>query len=152
MTIARIADGSMAERRDITLADVPEHKRALWRLIEYVGEGPLEGVSVEADRVVIIRSFPAPTATSVRNEAQRRIIALTGASDLTSCIIKQLNALMRVGEINDKQARGETLSEQEQTEAVSLRAMANAVKAIRAASNAMEGNPPADYADDGRWP
>ena len=102
----------------------------------------------------IIQPYLAPpvTADRVRAEAQRRIIILTGASDLNSCVIKQLNALMRVGEINDKQARGEALTPQEQAEAVALRNMAAMVKAIRAASNVMEPNPPADYTSNARWP
>lgn len=96
--------------------------------------------------------IPKPAADDVRLEAQRRIVRLTGASDFSSCIVKQLNALMRVGEINDKQARGETLTAQEQAEATGLRNLAAMVKAIRAASNAMEPNPPSDYTSDARWP
>lgn len=33
MTIARISDGQIAEQRNITLNDVPEHKRAQWRVV-----------------------------------------------------------------------------------------------------------------------
>ena len=95
---------------------------------------------------------PAPTVDDVRTEAQRRIVGLTGARDLQSCVIKQLNALMRVGELNDKQARGEALSPTEQAEAGALRSLAAAVKAIRAASNILEASPPADYASNTHWP
>ena len=95
---------------------------------------------------------PVVTADDVRAEAQRRIVSLTGAADLTSCLIKQLNANMRANELNDKRVSGGSLTAGEETEAAALRALADAIKAIRAASNAMEDTPPADYAANNRWP
>lgn len=90
-------------------------------------------------------------AWHVRAECQRRILALMGARDLQHCIIKQLNANMRANALNDKQARGETLTAQEQAEAATLRALAAAIEGLRACSNAMEPDPPADYSDNARW-
>lgn len=97
-------------------------------------------------------SGPRPTAEDVRAEAQRRIIALTGATTLTGCMIKQLNANMRANELNNTLATGGTLSAAEAAEASALQAMATAVKAIRAASNVIEAAPPTDYRDDSHWP
>lgn len=105
------------------------------------GTGLLEGVSAQA----------VVTADMVRAEAQRRIIALTRASDLQSCIIKQLNAQMRATELVNKRALGGMLSGEEVSEAAALQSLADGIKAIRARSNALEADPPADYADDSHW-
>ena len=93
---------------------------------------------------------PPPTIADVRNEAQRRIMALVGATSLDACMIKQLNAVMRATELtNIGQANW---TPDQAAEAAALQGMADAIKAIRAASNAMEGDPPADYAADQNWP
>jgi hypothetical protein len=104
--------------------------------------GMLEGVTAQ---LVV-------TADMIRTEAQRRIIALTGAADLQSCLIKQLNAQMRATELVNKRALGAVLSEAEEIEAAALQALADGIKAIRAASNELEADPPQDYADDAHWP
>lgn len=87
----------------------------------------------------------------VRLEAQRRIIALVGATDLQSCLIRQLNANMRANELNDIRHERQW-TEQEATEAAALRVLADQIKAIRAASNVLELAPPEDFADDRYWP
>lgn len=115
----------------------------------------LTRIATEAELDAVLRShgMPSPviTANDVRTEAQRRIIAATGASDLAGCMTKQLNATMRAIELTRKQlATG--LTEAEFAEAALLQALADKIKAIRAASNLIEGNPPADYADNSRWP
>lgn len=89
----------------------------------------------------------------VRNECQRRIMLLVGTpNDLNRCLIKQLNALMRATELTNRQAIGEELSSAEQAEAAALQSLADAIKALRAASNVLEADPPDDYADDEHWP
>lgn len=90
----------------------------------------------------------------MRAEAQRRIVALTGAADLQGCLIKQLNANMRANELNDIRASGGgTLSPSEEGEAQALRGLDAAIKALRAASNVFEAADPIppDYADDAHW-
>lgn len=94
---------------------------------------------------------PLVTADHVRAEAQRRIIALVGAPDLTSCMIKQMNANMRANELNDIQHSRE-LTAEEAAEANALRSLATQIKSIRAASNVLEPQPPSDYTDDKYWP
>lgn len=98
-------------------------------------------------------SLPKPpvTVSSIKTEAQRRIIVTTGASDLMSCVIKQLNAQMRANELNDKRIGGEALTEAELAEAATLRALAARIKAIRAASNVLELSLPNDYENDAHW-
>lgn len=95
---------------------------------------------------------PEPTAQDVRAEAQRRIIALTGTADLAGCIVKQLNASMRASELINIKASGGTLTAEQTAEAAALQAMADAIKAVRAASNVIEPAPPADFTDDSYWP
>ena len=125
----------------------------------YVSSYPtdrLTRIASEADLSEVLRPYglagPRPTADDVRAEAQRRIIALTGTSDLIACMIKQSNANMRANEFNDKRLRGEKLTAAEDAEAAALRSLADKIKAIRVASNVMEPAPPADYKADSRWP
>ena len=125
----------------------------------YVNEWPADRVSRIASLAELAEVLEnagcadlAPlNANHVRRECQRRIIALMGARDLSHCMVKQLNANMRANELNDKRVSGETLTAEEQAEADYLRAMATEVKRLRAKSNEMEPNPPANYAADSRW-
>lgn len=81
----------------------------------------------------------ARRVSQIKQIAQGRIIALVGANDLQSCLIKQLNANMRANELNDKQING-TLTQDEEAEAAALRNLATAIKAIRAHSNTLEAD------------
>lgn len=163
--LARIADGQVAELRDLALTDIPEHKRGPWLDVEIVKpdydpqthtrNGPVD--HVEADRVRRVWTVePKPVSVAdVKGEAQRRIIALTGTSDLIACMIKQSNANMRANKLNDKRLSGETLTAGEAAEAIGLRGMASAIEAIRDASNAIEASLPATMSallTDARWP
>ena len=93
-------------------------------------------------------------AAHVKAEAQRRIIALTGKTNLQDCMIKQFNALMRAGQLMDKRVGGATLTAEEEAEAAALRGLADKIEAIRAASDVIEAMSPipADYADNTYWP
>lgn len=93
----------------------------------------------------------APTVDFVRGEAQRRIVALTGASDIVGCLIKQHNAQMRATELTLIKAQGGSWTPEQAAEAAALQGLADRIKAIRLASNVLEPNPPADYADDKHW-
>jgi hypothetical protein len=124
----------------------------------YVTEYPtdkLTRIASEAELSDVLRVYglrgPYVSINDVRAEAQRRIIALVGAPDLTSCMIKQMNANMRANELNDIQHSRE-LTAEEAAEANALRSLATQIKSIRAASNVLEPNPPPDYADDKYWP
>ena len=149
--LARIENNAVAELRDIEMEQVPEHKRFIWRPVVYEGSGSQTQTIIEPSQVRIVRSAPAPTANDVRAEAQRRIIALVGATDLTACLIKQLNANMRANELNDFR-HSRDLSPEEVAEAAALRSLADKIKAIRAASNVLEPDPPVDYTADSHWP
>lgn len=119
-----------------------------WWLVERHAErGPS---NIVWDGVKVVVSIPV-MADDIRKEAQRRIIALTGASSFDGCIVKQLNALMRATELSNKKAIGGTLTEVEETEASALQSLADQIKHIRACSNAMEAAPPTDYANDTHW-
>jgi hypothetical protein len=96
---------------------------------------------------------------AVKAEAQRRIVALTGRLQLIDCMIKQSNANMRANELNDKRIlflkeQGEDLTAAEELEATALRNLADAIQAIRAASDVVElMDPiPLDYTDNRYWP
>ncbi len=122
-----------------------------FRLLPRFGQlGDSNATVVEQDRVVT--TF-AVTAAHVKAEAQRRIIALTGATSLDGCFIKQFNANMRATELNDKRVSGDVLTVEEEAEAAALRALAAATRQIRAKSNALEAMAPipADYTSDAYW-
>jgi hypothetical protein len=123
-----------------------------WR-IDFAPEATAEQ---KAAAQVALDAFDAAAVPieDVKAEAQRRIIALTGKSNLQDCMIKQFNALMRAGQLTDKRVSGAALTAEEEAEADTLRAMADRVKAIRAASDALEASTPipADYAADKHWP
>ena len=99
----------------------------------------------------------SPEAETVRRvagikaEAQRRIIALTGTTDLIACMIKQSNANMRANELNDIRISGGTLTAEQEAETQALRNLATAIKAIRAVSDVLEQDPPSDWTSDTYW-
>jgi hypothetical protein len=92
----------------------------------------------------------SPNAGDVRAEASRRMQVLVGARDAAHLEIIIANAtreavrLLRKGPANWTPAETERGAE--------LEAVDQAIDAIRAASNLIEGDPPADYADDSHWP
>lgn len=96
----------------------------------------------------------APKVDDVRAEAQRRIIALTGTTDIIGCLIKQHNAQMRATELTLIQAQGGTWTAEQAAEAAALQGLADAIKAIRMASNVLEVMDPipTNYADNSLWP
>jgi hypothetical protein len=55
-------------------------------------------------------------------------------------------------ELTNKLASGIALTDAELIESAALQARFDAIKALRAASNALEPNPPADYQDNSHWP
>jgi hypothetical protein len=91
------------------------------------------------------------TAADVRAEASRRMQSMFGARDGAHLEQKIANAsreairLLRI-----KADRAWTA--EEAGAAAALEGADALVEAIRAASNAMEASPPADYADDAHWP
>lgn len=95
---------------------------------------------------------PQPTSDEVRTEAQRRIIVLTGTHDIIGCLTKQHNAQMRATELTLIKASGGEWTAEQAAEAAALQALADKIKAIRAASNVLEPNPPQDYTDEKYWP
>ena len=135
------------ERNGVTEAEIinlpdswtgPDGPRASW-IIEN-GQIVSDPIKAQAARIPWIKA-----------EAQRRIIAVVGAKDLTSCLVKQLNANMRANELNDIQA-SRAFTPEEEAEASALRALAAQIKAIRAASDALELTAPADYTNNTYWP
>lgn len=107
---------------------------------------------VETGTVIEDAAIVPTSVNDVREEAQRRIVALTGARDVQSCLIKQLNALMRATELTSKRALGGAMSDVEAAESVALKGLADKIKAIRASSNLLESKLPDDYTDDKHWP
>lgn len=160
---AHIRDGAVWRRLELTEAP-PAHKPFLVPIVEikppfdsfrqYLS-GPVE--TIESNEVVqtwTVENIPLDTLKGyVKQEAQRRIIAITGASDIMSCLTKQLNAQMRAAELINIKAEGGQLTAEQEAEAAALQALADSIKAIRAKSNEIEAlDPiPADYAADARW-
>lgn len=108
---------------------------------------------IDAGNTIAPYAAPPPTLADVKAEAQRRICVVFGVSDLTACIIKQLNAQMRASELINIKAEGGTLTTEQQAEADALQAAADAVKLIRSKSDDIEAMSPipADYTNDSYW-
>ncbi len=119
-----------------------------WWLVPRMGQRGVGDTYWDGTNVVVF--FPVKP-DDVRAEAQRRIIAVTGATSFDGCLVKQLNAVMRATELTNKKASGGTLTAGEVAEATALQALADQIKHIRACSNVMEQNPPTDYTDNARW-
>jgi hypothetical protein len=154
MPIARVVNGELVERRAGDITSIAAHKVAAlgWKTLIEQGSGSVESIAIDGDTVTITKSNPLPTSADVKAEAQRRIIALTGTADLTQCIVKQLNANMRANELNDIRHDREWTTE-EAAEAAALRALATAIKAVRAKSNDLESMSPipSDYTSNSYW-
>ena len=158
---ARIENGVAVEKRELAEAP-PANKAGLWRLIVdpgtpscQIGEMVSRSESeVNGQWIVAYSVGPRPDAdirSGIKAEAQRRIVALTGATDLNSCLVKQLNALMRGTELTNKKASGGTLTAGEEAEATLLQGLAGQIKAIRARSDALEVTMPVDFTADSHW-
>jgi hypothetical protein len=94
---------------------------------------------------------PPPTAEDVRAEASRRIQALVGARDARHLEIVVANGSREAIRLLRAKADRAWTAE-EAARAAALEAIDQAIEAIRAASNAMEAAPPADFTADHRWP
>jgi len=93
---------------------------------------------------------PATTPMAVRAEAERRMMTLLGARDATHLGILVVNVTREMVRLLLK--GGGNWSEEESDRARKLKVLDEAIEAIRAASNAMEADLPADYQNDVRWP
>lgn len=92
------------------------------------------------------------TANEVRAEASRRLQRMFGARDETHLNIMIANATREAVRLQNIRLAGGSWTTEQATRAAQLVAADEAVEAIRAASNAMEPNPPADYTTDSHWP
>lgn len=61
--LARVDGSTLLEIRPLTMAEVPEHKRYLWRPVIEEGEGEDRKITVASDHVRIVRS-PRPKRES----------------------------------------------------------------------------------------
>ena len=157
----RLQDGMPMEYRDMA-EPPPAHKASLWTPVVDLGQPPhAVGETTERTESLIngqwvasyqvVRHSDETLINMIKQECQRRIIAITGVSDLIACVIKQSNANMRANELNDKRANGETLTAQEEAEAAALRSLAATIKALRARSNELEVSLPVDFTNDVHW-
>lgn len=165
MAIARLENGVITEVRELVLTDVPFHKRSQWRTVD--DTPPVYDPKVATIRKagwLISDTFASvmyeviPHAREilvleVKAEAQRRIVALTGTTDIVAAIIKQLNALMRATKLMNTKADGKSLTAEQQTESLQLEAFSNAVELIRRKSDELEAMDPipVNFTDNVWW-
>lgn len=109
-------------------------------------------VAPDADGVVRLpAALLAVSADDVRAEASRRMQALVGARDahhLEIIIANGTREAVRLLRLAGERA----WTPEEAMRAALLEQLDAGIEAIRAASNAMESDPPTDYAADNRWP
>ena len=157
----RLEDGNPVEFRNMA-EPPPAHKASLWvPVIEQASPSHAAGETIVSSESLVngtwvishdVVALPVETLVAkIKNEAQQRIVELTGATSLDACLIKQLNALMRATELTNKRAQGQTLTAGEETEAARLEGLASAIKSIRAKSNVLEADPPVDFTSDIHW-
>lgn len=91
-------------------------------------------------------------ADAVRAEASRRLQIMFGARNDAHLNMIISNATREAVRLQNIKLAGQEWTTEQATRAAQLVAADAAVEAVRAASNAMEPNPPADYADDRHWP
>ena len=99
------------------------------------------------------------TADDVRAEAQRRLMALFGARSPEHLQIVISNGVadavelqeIKLAHIQNPTANADWTLEQA-TRAAQLATYKTLKDTVRAASDVMEANPPADYKDDSHWP
>ncbi|MCW5727256.1 hypothetical protein [Parvibaculum sp.] len=103
------------------------------------GDGAAEAIACYVESL----APETPTADMVRGEARRRILAIYPEWRQMNMTDRRVE-LLRAGEAN--------WTEGEAGEAAALQAAWDWIKAVRAASNAMEGAPPEDFTDDSHWP
>lgn len=103
--------------------------RSSWS-IKY-SEDATDEQRVLADRALKDFDPSAPEIEDIKAEAQRRIITITGGSDLQSSMIRQMNWMMEGG--------------------TKWLEISNAIKVIRERSNLLEASLPVDYTDDKHW-
>lgn len=102
--------------------------------------------------------LPPPAAADVRAEASRRMQALLGARDADHLAVIISNAQRESARLYAIRlgipgvVAGRDWTEAEAQRAAELYMADQAIEAIRAASNAMEAAPPADYTADSHWP
>lgn len=156
---ARIENGQVVDRREFAAGAIPQHKAHIWRPIEgdpppydafrQAITGPTE--TIEANRVLrtwIVQDIAVDVLKDrVKVEARRRILARYPDW-------KQVNMTARGVELQDAWRQNGSWTETEAAEAAALQSVWAWIKAVRAASDAIEAITPipADYAADARWP
>lgn len=112
-------------------------------------------IASEGELSDVLRSYgligPAVTSDDVRNEASQRmqnVFGARGAAHLEIIIANASREAIRLLRVKADRA----WTEAEAARAAELEAADYLVEVIRAASNAMESNPPADYREDKHWP
>lgn len=71
MRYARCEGSTVVEQRDMD--PPPEHKAHLWKPVVIEGTGSVETTTVEAERVLIVRSAPPVTVSDIVRERERRL-------------------------------------------------------------------------------
>lgn len=157
--LARVEAGDVIEMRNITLDDVPGHKRSLW--VNVVDDRPvinnlthnLSGPVIIVEQNQVVRrwsAIPRPHSevqSTIREEARRRI--LERYPDW-----KQTNMVARGVELQDIWRRVGTWTPEEQAEADALKSAWDWISEVRASSNQIEvmDPMPEDINNDSLWP
>lgn len=165
-TVYLLPAGAVTERPPhVAARQVPVWDAGAWKIVpDYRGEtwwrGHAEPVTViqvgdPAALGLVATEPPAPyvppSADDVRAEASRRMQVLVGARDAAHLEIIIANGTREAVRLLRTQAE-RAWTPEEAARAATLEQLDAAIEAIRAASNALEPVPPADYADNKHWP
>jgi hypothetical protein len=76
--LARVENGAVTEYRDIAMADVPPHKRHLWREVDYQGAGDVVQETVSETTVRVVRSEPTLDLATAQHQYCLKVDADAG--------------------------------------------------------------------------
>lgn len=142
--------------RDGAWQIMPDHRGETWWrahdqpvLIDALGDPAALGLVANQPPAPIL----PPTSADVRAECSRRMQKAAGARDEAHLSILISNGIREAQTLqNQRLVQGRPWTAEQTRRAAELARASDMLDRIRAASNAMETAPPADYAADHRWP
>lgn len=176
--LARIDGGQVAEIRNLTIDDVPVHKRDQWRPVVDEGDGPELSIVVEASQVRRVRSYTQEQMKQKVNiERDKRLTLFRFAGkdynfdadsrqNISDAYALALAAVVNGAQPNDYRwadadedftwiayDNTSTLMDAQTTLAFGQAAASWKADHIRTARAIKDIDPvPVDYTDDSRWP
>lgn len=151
MYMARVEDGKILEFRNLTIAHIPDHKRALWWKVFSEGEGPVRKVELKEDHVLITYSFPPPTKEDVNEELRQKICSLLKVEGLDAALAKQINHTSRWLHLLMLKQDG-LIDKEQEAELATLQKLFADIHSLRKAANEIQEGDLSSCKSSPLWP